>query len=40
MTQAEVVKVTQYAEMSLKADVIKLAGMKSPLPALAQRRGS
>lgn len=36
MTQAQVVKVPQYAEISLKADAIKLAGMKSPLRDLAQ----
>lgn len=40
MTQVQVVKVFQYAEISLKADAIQLAGMKSPLPALARRRES
>lgn len=37
MTQAQVVKVPQYAEISLKAGAIQLAGMKSPLLAPARR---
>lgn len=38
MTQVQVVKVPQYAEISLKADAIQLAGMKSP-PRVAARCG-
>lgn len=36
MTQAQVVKVPQSAEISLKADAIELARMKSQLPSLAR----